>query len=312
MNRASAQGKEIGEAVRASKFWGGAGRRGAIGLALALALWTVPGTAKAQAKKSWWFPTPAGREKITQPGTAKERPQVLENVGIDQKLNDQIPLGLKFRNESGKLVPLSTYFGHKPVVLSLVYFTCPMLCPMVEHGLLHSMKGMSFDIGKQFTVLTVSFDPHDTPQMAREKKAIYVDLYGRKGAAQGWHWLTGDQASITALTRAVGFRYNKMPGTGQYAHATAIVVLTPQGKVSRYFYGIAYPSGGLRLALVQASHDKIGSPVDALLLFCCAYNPATGKYGLLISRLLMIAAGMTILTLGTLFFMLSRGKHAPA
>jgi protein SCO1 len=284
-----------------------------MGVALALALLAVPGAAKAQENKAWWFPTPAGRANTTQPGAATQRPQVLENVGIDQKLNDEIPLDLKFRDESGRVVPLSTYFGDKPVILSLVYFTCPMLCPMVEHGLLDALKGMSFDVGKQFTVLTVSFDPHDTPQMAQEKEATYLGLYGRKGAAQGWHWLTGDQASITALTRAVGFRYNYMPGTGQYAHATAIVVLTPQGKVSRYFYGIQYPAGGLRLALVEASHDRIGSPVDALLLFCCAYDPATGKYGLLVSRLLMIGGGMTIVTLGTLFFMLSRGgKHAHA
>ncbi len=264
-------------------------------------------------KPQWLFPTPAGRPSITEPGGATQRPGVLRNVGIDQKLNDTIPLDLKFHNEQGQLVPLSTYFGKKPVILSLVYYNCPMLCPLVENGLLHALNQMKFTVGKQFNVLTVSFDPRDTSKEAAAKKASYLERYGRTGAAQGWHFLTGDQASITALTQAVGFRYNYNPQNGQYYHATAIMVLTPQGKLSRYFYGIAYPSGGLRLALVEASHDKIGSPVDALLLFCCAYNPATGKYSLLISRLLMIAAGMTLLTVGTLIFLLSHGrKHAHA
>jgi protein SCO1 len=247
--------------------------------------------------------------------TAANRPKILRDVGIDQNLNQQIPLDLKFRDETGKTVELSQYFGKKPVILSLVYFSCPMLCTLVEESLLQSLKHVSFDIGDQYNVLTVSFDPHDTPEMASAKKSVYVGLYGRKGAAQGWHFLTGDEPSIKALTKAVGFRYTYDPTTGQYAHATAIMVLTPQGKLARYFYGIQYPPGGLRLSLVEASHEKIGSPVDAILLFCCSYNPATGKYGLLVSRLLMIAGGLTIVTLGTLVLMLSRSnkhKHAHA
>jgi protein SCO1 len=245
--------------------------------------------------------------------TGSERPKILRDVGIDQNLNQQIPLDLTFRDETGKTVQLRQYFGKKPVVLSLVYFGCPMLCTMVEDGLLQSLKRVSFNVGDQFEVLTVSFDPHDTPEMAAAKKAVYVGLYGRKGAAQGWHFLTGDQPSIQALTKAVGFRYAYDPQSGQFAHATAIMVLTPQGKLARYFYGIQYPPGGLRLSLVEASQEKIGSPVDAILLFCCAYNPATGKYGLLVSRLLMIAGGLTVLTIGTLIFMLSHtSKHAHA
>jgi protein SCO1 len=245
--------------------------------------------------------------------TATERPKILRDVGIDQNLNHQIPLNLAFRDETGKTVQLNQYFGKKPVILSLVYFSCPMLCTMVEDGLLQSLKRVSFNVGDQYNVLTVSFDPHDTPQMAAAKKDVYVGLYGRKGAAQGWHFLTGDEASIKALTKAVGFRYAYDPAAGQYAHATAIMVLTPQGKLARYFYGIQYPPGGLRLSLVEASQEKIGSPVDAILLFCCAYNPATGKYGLLVSRLLMIAGGLTVVTVGTLVFMLSRShKHAHA
>jgi protein SCO1/2 len=203
---------------------------------------------------------------------------------------------------------LRDYFGDKPVVLSLVYFNCPMLCTMVENGVLNALETLKFDVGDQFNVLTVSFDPKDTPHDAAAKKRVYVGLYGRKKASQGWHFLTGDESSIQALTKAVGFRYNYDRETGQYAHATAIMVLTPQGKLSRYFYGIQYPAGDLRLALVEASNNKIGNPVDELLLFCCQYNPATGKYGLIISRALQIAGLITILSLGTLVLVMSRAK----
>lgn len=245
--------------------------------------------------------------------SASARPKILRDVGIDQNLNQQIPLGLNFKDETGKTVELRKYFGKKPVVLSLVYFGCPMLCTMAENGLLQSLKEVNFSVGDQFEVLTVSFDPRDSPEIAAAKKALYVGLYGRPGAAEGWHFLTGDEASIRALTKAVGFRYAYDAPSGQFAHATAIMVLTPQGKLARYFYGIQYPPGGLRLSLVEASHEKIGSPVDAILLFCCAYNPATGKYGLLVSRLLMIAGVLTVLTIGALILMLSRTpRHAHA
>ena len=245
--------------------------------------------------------------------TSAERPKILKDVGIDQNLNHQIPLDLTFRDSTGKSVKLSQYFGDKPVVLSLVYFNCPMLCSMVEDGLVQSMKKVSFDIGDKYNVLTISFDPHDTPQIAAAKKALYVGEYGRSDADKGWHFLTGDQNSIQQLTKAVGFHYTFDPTTGQFAHAAAVMVLTPEGKLSAYFYGIQYPPGGLRLALVEASQRKIGTPVDAVLLFCCAYNPATGKYGLIVSRLLMIAGVLTILTIATLIFMLSRaGKHKHA
>ena len=240
---------------------------------------------------------------------AKVPPPLLRNVGIDQRLNEQVPLNLTFRDETGKTVQLADYFGKKPVILSLVYFHCPMLCTMVENGLLNTLKTLKFDVGDEFNVLTVSFDPKDTPDFAAAKKAIYIGLYGRKNAAEGWHFLTGDEPSIKALTKAVGFRYNYDPQTGQYAHATAIMVLTPQGKLSRYFYGIQYPAGDLRLGLVEASDNKIGNPVDELLLLCCQYNPATGKYGLIISRALQIAGLITILSLGTLFLVISRAKR---
>src|SRR5579859_5161223 len=187
-----------------------------------------------------------------------EKPKLLQDVGIDQKLNAQIPLQLTFRDETGKTVQLGDYFGQKPVILALVYYECPMLCTQVLNGLLTSLKGMPLDVGKQFNVVTVSFNPKETPGLALNKKRVYVGLYGRPGAADGWHFLTGDEASIHALTQAVGFHYAYDSVSDQFAHATGIMVLTPQGKISRYFFGIDYASRDLRLSLVEASAGKIG------------------------------------------------------
>ena len=234
-------------------------------------------------------------------------PPQLQGVGIDQRLNNQVPLDLKFRDETGQTVTLGSYFGKKPVILSLVYYSCPMLCTMAENGLLNALRNVKFDIGKEFEVVTVSIDPTDDPERAMGKKAVYAGLYGRPGAKQGWHFLVGDQPSIRTLTEAVGFHYNYMPESRQFAHATGIIVLTPQGKVSRYFYGIQYPSRDIRLALVEASNEKIGNPVDAVLLYCCQYDPATGKYGVVVSRVLHIAGVITLLSMGTLILALSRG-----
>jgi len=234
-------------------------------------------------------------------------PPQLRGVGIDQRLNQQVPLDLKFRDETGRTVTLGSYFGKKPVILSLVYYSCPMLCTMAENGLLNALRGVKFNVGEQFEVVTVSFDPADQPEVAMAKKGIYAGLYGRPGAKRGWHFLVGNEPSIQALTQAVGFRYNYDPQTRQFAHATAIMILTPLGRVSRYFYGIQYPARDVRLALVEASNEKIGNPVDALLLYCCEYNPATGKYGVIVSRVLRLAGLITIVSLGALIFALSRG-----
>jgi protein SCO1 len=234
-------------------------------------------------------------------------PPQLRGVGIDQRLNNQVPLESKFRDETGQIVTLGSYFGKKPVILSLVYCSCPMLCTMAENGLLNALRDVKFNIGEQYQVVTVSIDPTETPEMALGKKAVYVGLYGRPGAKQGWHFLVGDEPSIRALAQAVGFHYNYIPETKQFAHATGIIVLTPQGKVSRYFYGILYPAGDTRLALVEASNEKIGNPVDAVLLYCCEYDPAAGKYSIIISRVLRIAGVITLLCMGTLVIALSRG-----
>ena len=238
-------------------------------------------------------------------------PPQLRGVGIDQRLNNQVPLDLKFRDETGQIVTLGSYFGKKPVILSLVYYTCPMLCTMAENGLLNALRDVKFNIGEQFEVVTVSIDPTETPEMAMGKKAVYVGLYGRPGAKEGWHFLVGDEPSIRALAQAVGFHYNYIPETKQFAHATGIIVLTPQGKVSRYFYGILYPSRDIRLALVEASNEKIGNPVDAVLLYCCEYDPVAGKYNMVVSHVLKIAGVITLLSMGTLIIALSRGgRHA--
>lgn len=237
------------------------------------------------------------------------RPELLKDVGVDQKLNQSIPLDLQFNDEDGRPVELRQYFGSKPVILSLVYYNCPMLCTQVLNGLERSLKEIPLDIGKDYTIVTVSIDPSETYALAGAKQQLYTGLYGRAGAAQGWHFLTGAEPQIRQLSQSVGFRYAYDKDSKQFAHASVIMLLTPEGKISRYFYGITYPSRDLRLGLVDASERKIGSPVDAILLFCYHYDPGTGKYGLIISRVIQIAGGLTILILGSLIFVMSRREH---
>jgi protein SCO1 len=239
------------------------------------------------------------------------KPSLLRDVGIDQKLNAQLPLDLTFHNSTGNVVRLGEYFGDKPVILALVYYECPMLCTQELNGLLRSLQNITLDVGKQFNVVTVSFNPKETPGLAANKKKVYVGIYGRAGAAAGWHFLTGDETNIQKLTNAVGFHYAYNPVTDQYAHATAIMVATPKGRISRYFYGIDYPSRDLRLSLVEASNDKIGTPVDQILLYCYCYDPATGKYGLVIANVLRLAGSITILVLGGLIWVLFRHDKKP-
>ena len=238
------------------------------------------------------------------------QPPGLQNVGIEQHLDDQIPPNLTFRDETGRAVRLGDYFGKRPMILNLVYYQCPMLCGEVLSGLESALRVLKFDVGKEFDVLTVSFDPHETSEMASAKKAEYLKRYGRSGAAAGWHFLTGPQESIDALTRAAGFQYQYDARTGQFAHATAIMVLTPEGKIAQYFYGVEYAPKDLRLGLVQASENKIGTVVDQVLLYCYHYDPATGKYGAIISRVLQISAAATILVLSVLIAVLFRRGSA--
>ena len=237
---------------------------------------------------------------------ANVRPPGLLNVGIEQHLDEQIPADLNFRDETGKPVRLGDYFGKKPLILNLVYYNCPMLCNEVLAGLESAMRVMKFDVGKEYDVLTVSFDPRETPEMATKKKAEFLKRYGRAGASDGWHFLTGPQESIDALTKAAGFQYQYDPKTGQFAHATAIALLTPEGKIAQYYYGVEYAPKDLRLGLIQASQNKIGTLADQVLLYCYHYDPNTGKYGAVISRVLQLSALATILGLGTLMVVLIR------
>ncbi len=236
------------------------------------------------------------------PAQPYARPPALEGVGIDQKLNYQVPLDLHFTDESGHSVRLGQYFNGKPVVLSLVYYRCPMLCNLVMNGELRAFRGLPLTIGKDFEVITVSFDPKETPGIAAAKKATYVDGYNRSGAAEGWHFLTGQQDQIRALADAVGFHYKWDPQTNQWAHASGIMLLTPQGRLARYQFGIEYSSKDLRLGLVEASNEKIGSPTDKILLFCFHYDPAKGKYTFAAMNALRAGGSATVLVLGAFLF----------
>ena len=237
---------------------------------------------------------------------ANVRPPRLENVGIEQHLDAQLPPGLTFRDETGQTVKLGDYFGKKPLILNLVYYDCTMLCGEALAGLTGALRLVKFDLGKEFEVVTISFDPRETPEIAAAKKKDYLKRYGRPDAAAGWHFLTGPAESINALTKAVGFQYHFDFKINQFAHATAIMVLTPEGRISRYFYGVDFPPKDLRMGLVEASRGKIGNAVDQVLLYCYHYDPATGKYGAIITNILRLAAAATILILGGFLLILFR------
>ena len=234
-------------------------------------------------------------------------PVALRDVRIEQKLDQQLPLDLVFRDENGNQVKLGQYFGTKPVLLSLVYYDCPMLCTQVLNAMITSFRVLPFQVGKEFDVVTVSFDPRETSALAAAKKTMYVNYMPekmRENAGKGWHFLTGDQENIARLTDAVGFRYHYDEATKQFAHASGIMLTTPQGKLSRYFYGIEYAPRDLRLGLIESSQNKIGSPVDQLLLYCYHYDPATGTYGARIMAVMRIAGVLTVLGIVAMMLLL--------
>jgi protein SCO1 len=235
-----------------------------------------------------------------------DRPALLRDVDFAQHLGAAVPLDLGFRDETGRAVALRDYVHDKPVILNLVYYRCPMLCTQVLDGLVSSLRALSFDVGREFEIVTVSFEPTETPALAAAKKDAVLEHYGRPGAAAGWHFLTGDRRATEALTTAVGFRYAYDEALHQYAHATALVLLTPGGRIARYLYGVEYAPRDLRLGLVEASAGRIGSPVDRLLLFCYHYDPATGKYGALVMRVVRLGGVATLLALGGLVLVLRR------
>jgi len=205
-------------------------------------------------------------------------PAQLREVGIDQKLDTRLPLDLRFRDEQGASVTLGQYFGKRPVVLSFVYFSCPRLCSMQLNGLIKAVKALSFDAGNEYEILAVSFDSREKPELAKSKKASALQTYGRTAAADGWHFLTGDEESIRALTQAAGFRYSYDPKTDQFSHSSAIMIATPDGRLARYLFGIEYSARDLRLGLIEAAAGRIGSRVDQFLLYCFEYDPHTGRY----------------------------------
>jgi protein SCO1/2 len=235
-------------------------------------------------------------DKIDMSGSG--RPDILKGVTIEQRLNSQIPLDATFRDENGQTVQLAKYFGKRPVVLALVYYECPMLCTQILNGVVRTAKSMTLVPGKDYDVVVISFDPKETPAMATAKKATYMKNFGHPETAGGWHFLTGATPSIDRVTDAVGFRYKWDPSLAAYAHASAVYVLTPEGRLSKYFYGINYSATDMRFGLVEASHDKIGTAVDQLLLFCCQFDPGSGKYTLAIYGVLRLVGAATLLLLG--------------
>jgi len=241
---------------------------------------------------------------------AAVRPPILKEIGFDQRLGETVPLDIALRDEAGNAVRLGDFFGKRPVVLTLVYYECPMLCTLTLNSLSSALATLSFDIGREFDVVTVSFDPREKPPLAAGKKKAYVSRYGRPGAETGWHFLTGDPESLARLTSAVGFRYQWDEEIRQFAHPSGLVVLTPEGRITRYLYGIEYAPKDLRLSLVEASERKIGTPVDQAMLFCYQYNPTTGRYGLLTMRLIRGGAILTVLALGGFIFAMRRKEQA--
>ncbi|HLH45110.1 MAG TPA: SCO family protein [Bryobacteraceae bacterium] len=240
-------------------------------------------------------------------GVTPKLPPELQGVGIDQKLNAQIPLHAEFVDQDGKTVRLESYFGRQPVLLALVYFRCPMLCSQILSGIVSGLRPLSLQPGRDFNVVAVSFDPQDTPATAREKRDEYVRRYSAKAGARGWNFLTGSPESIRAVTEAVGFRYRWDERSKMFLHLSGIMILTPEGRVARYLYGVEYEPKDLKLSLIEASHEKIGSAADEALLFCYHYDPATGKYGAAVMNLLRATGFFTLCALGgTLTFLWRR------
>jgi protein SCO1/2 len=242
---------------------------------------------------------------------ASQVPQVLREIGFDQNIDQPVPLDTTFRDETGATVRFGDYFGKKPVVLVFAYYDCPMLCTQVINGLSSALGVMSLNPGKDFEVITVSFNPRDTPAAAAAKKAAALDRYKRPGAEQGWHFLTGDQPQIDRLTTAAGFRYAWDAETKQFAHPSGVIVLTPDGRLSKYLFGIEYGPRDLRFAIVEASAGKAGTIADALLLYCYHYDPMTGRYGLVIMRAVRIAGAATVLALGAFILVMVRRERGP-
>ena len=296
-------------------------------VALAAAIWLGAGAAPALAR--WASSPPPAAPSSSPPQTfmqyglapqqqgtaagsqlvqgATESP--FQRIGFDQRVGQQVPADLAFRDETGRTVRLGDYFGKRPVVLSLVYYGCPMLCPLTLDGLTRSLKRLSFDAGREFEVVVVSFDPRETPAQALAAKREALKDYGRPETAGGWHFLTGGAEPIRRLTQAVGFRYFYDTRVKQFAHASGIVLLTPQGAASRYLYGIDFPVRNVRLGLVEAADNRIGSAVDQVLLYCFHYDPVQGRYSAATLNIVRLAALLSVAGLGLMIALLLRREH---
>ena len=274
-----------------------------------LAMIVLPFSLSAQ--KNEHYNSPLYSPKYYDPAQSEPNgmPEALKAVGIEQKLGSQLPLDTELKDEDGKAVKLGNYFNTgRPVILALVYYECPMLCNQVLNGLTGSLKGMSFDAGKEFDVVAISFDAreNDKPDLAKNKKASYVERYNRPGSEKGWHFLTGTQESIDRVTSAAGFSYKWDEKSNQFAHAAAVMVVTPDGKMSRYFYGIDYSPKDLKFGIMESAQDKIGNTAEQLLLYCYHYDPASGKYGLAILNVIRLGGVLTVLGMGVMGFVFWR------
>ncbi|MGH9349228.1 MAG: SCO family protein [Vicinamibacterales bacterium] len=246
-------------------------------------------------------------------GTASTAvPEPLKDVTFAQRLDTKLPLDARFRDETGRDVTLGDYFGKRPVVLAFVYYSCPMLCTQVLNGVSSAVKAMPFRVGTDFDVVYVSFDPRDTPATAAQKKAVQLADYRQAATAAGWHYLTGDEASIRRVTSAAGFSYRWDEASGQYAHVSGVLVATPDARLSRYFYGVEYSPKELRMAIVESGAGRVGSVVDELLLYCYHYDPATGRYGVIAMNLVRLGGAVTLVLLGGFIWVMRRRESAPA
>jgi protein SCO1/2 len=278
----------------------------------ALVFLSVSGNVSAQKREHYNSPLYSPKTyNPSESGVSNGMPPQLQTVGIDQKLGEQLPLDAEFKDENGNTVKLGSYFNQKkPIILALVYFECPMLCNEVLNGLTGSLKGISFDAGKEFDVVAISFDAreNDKPGLTKNKKESYLNRYKRSGAENGWHFLTGTQGEIDKVTRAVGFNYVYDDKTEQFAHAGGIMIATPEGKLSRYLYGIDYSPKDIKFSLIDSSEYKIGNPAEQLFLYCFHYDPSSGKYGLAILRVMRLAAIGTIIGIAGLLLLFWRNN----
>jgi len=286
-------------------------------VSVAAAMIVAGGAASAAAQKAEHYNSPLYSPKYYDPsaGTSNGLPDALQTIGIEQRLGESLPLTAEFKDESGQAVQLGKFFNNgRPVILALVYYECPMLCNQVLNGLTGSLKGITFNAGKEFDVVAVSFDAreNDKPGLAQNKKASYMERYGRPGTEQGWHFLTGTQASIDAITNAAGFKYKWDDKSNQFAHASAVMVVTPEGKLSRYLYGIDYAAKDLKLGLIESAENRIGGVADQLLLYCFHYDPSTGKYGFAILSVIRLFAIFTLAgmaAMGFVFWKRNKARH---